>query len=345
MRKQDDNVNVKALDDGYGDTKYDKNGTPEHIPSFVTSFKPKPKDDFSSDSKLKYIAVEIDNERYVVGDYAMKLDPDIRWNAADHKHSTANFDILLKTSLGLMSSGHGEVIDLLMMNLPLKFDVPDRRFDLMRAAAGPHEVGISFDGVNFVKKNINVENVDIKKQGFGSLCDIMLDDVGEIADKDLARGFNVIVDIGSRTLNILTVDALEEQGALSTQDNQGMFKSYLQIGRFLEDELGTTIPDGKLPAIIRAREIRGRDISQVIDRAYEIHANNIVSTLNTVLLDSWAFVNNVIFTGGGAEVLTPHLAGKIDRANVLTLGRYSNVRGLRKYGLRSARKNIKRNVR
>jgi len=345
MRKQDENVNVKALDDGYGDTKYDKNGTPEHIPSFVTSFKPKPKDDFSSDSKLKYIAVEIDGERYVVGDYAMKLDPDIRWNAADHKHSTANFDILLKTSLGLMSSGHGEVIDLLMMNLPLKFDTPERRFDLMRAAGGPHEVGISFDGINFVKKNINVEDVDIKKQGFGSLCDIMLDDVGEISDRELAKGFNVIVDIGSRTLNILTVDALEEQQALSTQDNQGMFKSYLQIGRFLEDELGTTIPDGKLPGIIRAREIRGRDISQVIDRAYEIHANNIVSTLNTVLLDSWAFVNNVIFTGGGAEVLAPHLAGKIDRANVLTLGRYSNVRGLRKYGLRSARRNIKRNVR
>jgi len=345
MRKQEENVNVKALDDGYGDTKYDKSGTPEHIPSFVTSFKPKPKEDFSSDNKLKYIAVEIDGERYVVGDYATKLDPDIRWNASDHKHATSNFDILLKTSLGLMSSGHGEVIDLLMMNLPVKFDVSDRRFDLIRAAAGPHEVGISFDGINFVRKNISVEDVDVKKQGFGSLCDLMLDDVGEIADRDLARGFNVVVDIGSRTMNILTIDALEEQGALSTQDNQGMFKSYLQIGRFLEEKLGASIPDGKLPAIIRAREIRGVDISQIIDRAYESHANNIVSTLNTVLLDSWAFVNNVIFTGGGAEVLAPHLAGKIERANVLTLGRYSNVRGLRKYGLRQARKNIKRNVR
>lgn len=345
MKKFEETVNVKALDDGYGDTKYDSKGTPAHIPSFVTPFQPKPAEDFAGSSKLKYVAAEIDGNRYVVGDYATKLDPDIRWDATDHKHNTVNFPILFKTALGLMSSGNEEVIDLLMMNLPLKFDTPDRRAELVYAVKGTHRVKVSTDGIYFVDKIITVEDVEIKKQAFGSLCDAMLDDEGEITNMQLARGFNVVVDIGSRTLNILTVDALEEQPALSTQDNQGMFKSYLAIGNRLEQELNAHIPDGKLPSIIKAREIKGRNITTLIDVAFENHASNIVGTLNKVLMNSWAFIDNIIFTGGGAEILKPYLDGKLLNVNTMYLGRYSNVRGLRKYGLRLAKKNIKRSSR
>ncbi|AIW03578.1 partition protein [Bacillus phage Moonbeam] len=336
--KKEDTLTTYALDDGYGDTKFDSKGEPEHIPSFVTSFRPKPKEDFGKDNKLKYVAIEIEGQRYVVGDYATKLDPDIRWNAADHKHNTDNFDVLLKTSLGLMCSGNKEVINMLMMNLPLNFDTPERRFDLIQRVVRTHDFRISTDGVHFFDKVVNIENLDIKKQPFGSLCDIILDHNGDMIDMEVAKGFNVLVDIGSRTLNILTVDALEEQESLSLQDNQGMFKSYIQIGRFLEQEFKATIPNGKLPSIIKNREIRGRDISPIVDRVFRDHADSIISTLHTILLDSWAFVDNIVFTGGGAEVLQPYLRDALDKVNVKFLGRYSNVSGLRKYGVRKSKK-------
>jgi plasmid segregation protein ParM len=342
MKRQEENAIVKSVDDGYGRVKYDGDGNPDLIPSFVTPYQPKPKDDFTDNKSLRYISAEVDGERFLVGDYAAKLDPNIRWESADHKHSTPNFPILLKTALGMMCSGTESVVDMLMMNLPLKFDTPERRFDLVQQAMGTHRVGISTDGIYYVQKTITVENIDIKKQPFGSLCDIMLDDSGDIINMDIAKGFNVLVDVGARTLNILTVDALEEQQSLSRQDNQGLYSSYLQVGKYLEEELNAPIPDGKLPAIIQSKEIKGRDISPLIDRVFDNHANNIIATLNTVLINSWAFVNNIIYTGGGAEALKPYLEGKIQGVNTIFLGSYSNVRGLRKYGIRQAAKGSKR---
>jgi plasmid segregation protein ParM len=343
MRKYEESYNVKALDDGYGDFKYDSRGIPALIPSFVTPFKPKPKDDFSSSSKLQYLASEVDGRKYVVGDYAMKLDPNIRWVGGENKHADNRFPVLLKTTLGLMCSGNHEVIETLMMNLPIKYDTPERRTDLINIARGTHQVSISKDGEHFVNKVVTVEDVEIKKQPFGSICDVILDGNGEIMDKDTAKGFNVLVDIGARTLNILTVDALEEQPELSTQSNDGMFTAYSQVGSYLENEMGVIIPDGKLPQIIKAQEIKNRDITPLIEAAYENQANTILTILDKVLINSWGFVTSIIFTGGGATLLKPHFQKSVGtKVNTIFLDRYSNVRGLRKYGMRQAKKNIKR---
>jgi plasmid segregation protein ParM len=338
-----ENYNVKAVDDGYGDVKFDSNGIPALVPSFVTSFKEKPVDEFANQNKdLKYIAAEIEGRRYVLGDYAMKLDVNPNWIGGENKHTDYRFPVMLKTALGLMTTGPHEVIDILMMNLPIRYDTPERRKVLQSITEGTHEVSISHDGHHFIRKAITVENVVIKKQPFGSLCDVILDGNGEIVDKQLAKGFNVIVDVGARTLNILTVDALEEQPGLTIQTNDGMFVPYIQIGDYLENELGVMIPDGKLPGIIGAKEIKGRDISPLIDQAYQQHANNILTILDKVLINSWGFVTSVIFTGGGVEVLKPYLEQAAQRTNTLFLGRFNTVRGLRKYGLRTAKKTIRR---
>jgi plasmid segregation protein ParM len=337
--------NVMAIDDGYGDVKYDSKGAPALVPSFITSFKEKPTSEFASSSDLQYIASEVDGKRYVVGDYAMKLDPNIRWVGGENKHADNRFPALLKTALGLMCTGKHEVLDFLMMNLPILYDTPERRTQLENLAKGTHQVSISRDGVNFVPKVVSVENVIIKKQPFGSLCDAILDDKGELTNPELAQGFNVLVDVGARTLNILTVEALEEQPELSIQTNDGMFTAYSQVGAYLEKELKAIIPDGKLPQIIKAREIKGKDISPLIDAAYENQANTIISVLDRVLINSWGQVTSVILTGGGADkqLLGEYLAKGIrNRANTLFMNRYATVRGLRKYGIFNARKTVKR---
>lgn len=334
------NLNVMALDDGYGDIKHDNGEFPSLFPSFITPYKPKPKDVFSNSSSqdLQYIASEVDGIKYVVGDYAMKLDPDIRWVGGENKHKDSRFPILFKTALGLMSMSNMEVIDVLMLNLPIRYDTTERRRYLEQIARGVHEVGISFDGEQFLRKTIAVESVEIKKQPFGSLCEVILDDDGDIINTDLAKGFNVIVDIGSRTLNVMSLEALEEQPELTTQTNDGMYSAYSQIGSFLEDKLGVIIPDGKLPQIIRDKEIKNKDITPLIEKVYGNHANIIMSTLDKLLISSWGFITSIIFTGGGSEVLRPYLDSAFRDVDTIFLDRYSNVKGLRKYGVRQARR-------
>lgn len=337
------NFNVQAIDDGYGDVKYIQNGSGILIPSFVTPFKPRPEDLFSKGvDNSSYIACEVDGIKYTIGDYASKLDPSIKWIGGENKHTDNRFPILLKTTLGLITSNQIEDIDLLVMNLPIKYDTPDRRNTLKSIVVDSHNVSISHNGRVFNEKTINVHDILIRKQPFGSLCDIILDDFGDIMNYDLAKGFNVIVDIGARTMNILTVEGLEEQPHLTNQTNDGMFEAYNQVSLYLEDKLNTIIPEGKLPQIIRSKTVKGLDLSPLIDYAYQNLANNAISVLDRILVNSWGFVTSVIFTGGGSELLRNHLEKGMQGRNIplIFLDRFANVRGLNKFGKRYANNSI-----
>jgi plasmid segregation protein ParM len=339
-----ENWNVKALDDGYGDFKFDGTGKPDLIPAFATTFREKSDENMLSKQEkgMKYVASEINGYKYVVGEYAMKLDPNIRWTGGENKHSDSRFPVILKTALGMMTTGAREVIDILVMNLPIKYDTAERREELTKIVRGTHDVSVSYDGTNFQRRSIVVEDVIIKKQPFGSLCDLMLNGMGEVDDYSIAKGFNVIVDIGARTLNVLTVNALDVVPELTTQTSDGMYTSYMQVGSYLENEFGGLIPDGKLPLIVKDRELRGRDLTPLIDRVYANQANTIINTLDKLFINSWNFVDNIILTGGGAEILKPYFNGRFNGINTIYLDRYANVRGLRKYGLKLSKKRAKK---
>lgn len=337
---------MKAIDDGYGDIKYIHNGSGMLIPSFVTPFKSRPEDLFSKGiDNSSYIASEIDGMKYTIGDYASRLDSSIKWIGGENKHTDSRFPILLKSTLAAMASNPTEDIDLLVMNLPIRYDTPDRRNLLESITLGSHHVSISYNGKDFTDKEINVHNVLIKKQPFGSLCDIILDDFGDIKDYKLAEGFNIVVDIGARTLNILTVEGLEEQPHLTDQTNDGIFEAYKQVSDYLESKLNIIIPEGKLPSIIRSKSLRDLDLSPLIEHSYQTLANNVISILEKMMINSWGFVSTVIFTGGGAELLKKHLyEGLKHRELPITfLDRFATVRGLNKFGQRHANR-MKENI-
>lgn len=343
-------MNIFALDDGYGDVKYDSDGNPKLIPSFVTSFKPKPTTDFAlnhpSEENQKYIASQVNNKKYIVGNYASKLDPNIQWVGGENKHKDQRFPILFKSTLGLMCQRPIDTIDLLAMNLPIDSNTEERKNLLRQVALGNHKVDISFDGVNFYKKDILVKDLIIKPQAFGSLCTLILNQRGEMTNVEKANGFNVIVDIGARTVNILTVDQLEEVPDLTTHTNEGMFQAYYIVLDYLRHEKGIDVPDGKLPQIIQKKSIKNYDLSPLIDEAYRTHANNIISMLDRMFVNVYGFITSVTFTGG-SKLLERYLREEFDKRNFETtyLNRFANVRGLRLYALNHAAKNPpKKNV-
>jgi plasmid segregation protein ParM len=336
-------INVKSADDGYGDFKFNDGIKSKLIPNFVTSFKPLPESDFQiEDSHEQYIASKVGGKKYTIGSYAAKFDPNIKWIGGENKHVDSKFPILLKTCLGLMCEKPHEVIDTLVMGLPIKSYTDERQDQLKSIAIGDHQVDISLDSKKFFPKRIHVNDVIIKKQPFGSLYDVVLDGNGQLVNTDIAKGFNVVVDIGARTLNILTVNKLLEQPALTTHTNDGMYVAYDEVGRNLEERLGAIIPDGKLPGIIANKEIRGMDITELVNTAYADHANSIANTLNRIFINSWSDVTGMIFTGGGSELLKPYLKDYYQKANPIFLDRFATARGFRKYGVRETIKNKKK---
>lgn len=326
---------VWSIDDGYADTKYATENIVTLTPSFCTNWRPLQNNEFDKQSDSKnYLSVEFQGNKYLVGQSAVDYDSNISWVGGENKHKDKLFPILFNTCLGLMSEEEFTTVDTLVMGLPVNCDTKERREFLQYLVKGDHEIKLSFNDEKYQHRQITIRNLIIRKQPFGSLCDVILNDEGGLVEKEVARQFNVVADIGARTFNIYTSDALETVPDLTTHTNNGMYTAYQLVGQFIEQKLNILIPDGKLPTIVRNQKIKNIDLSPVINRSYEYLANEIKRVLDKLLINSWAFVDRIIFTGGGAEVLKPYLSQMFLDKNILFLDRYSTVRGLRKYGLR-----------
>lgn len=334
-------MKIWAVDDGYGDNKLYAGKELMLLPSFYTYWRKPLRSDFDTERQdwLDYLAVEIDGYKYLVGKAAMENDSGIMWVGGNNKHEDKGFPILLKTCLALLAEDDVETVDLLVMGLPVRADEDEARHKLLESlVVGTHNVKLILADGTELDREIRVKKLIVKKQPFGSFCDVILDDSGEIQDRAVAKGFNVVVDIGARTLNVYTLNALRPVTDLSLTTNHGMYTAYNWVGEHITSMFGEVVPTGKLPYIIARKEIRGYDLRPIIENAYEMLANEIKKILESLLINSWVFVDRLIFTGGGAELLRPWLEESFANKPTVFLGRFSTVRGLWKYGVRQAMK-------
>jgi plasmid segregation protein ParM len=329
--------NVWCYDDGYGDNKCVTGEKHFIIPSNYTDWRHLQRDELNNKERnaLDYVSVEFNGGKFLVGESAMRQDSKNSWFGGENKHEDRGFPILLNACLGLMADLPSEKVDCLVMGLPVQSDENGSRHSLLTSrVVGQHQMRVTLgDGSEFVREVV-VENLIVKKQPFGSLCDIMLDDEGNIIEKDVAKGFNVVVDIGSRTLNVYTLDNLEPISDLCFQTNDGMYTSYMGVGNFVKNKIGYEIPTGKLPLYINNKFVKGIDLTPVIQKSFEILSYEIKKVIETRFINSWAFVDRIIFTGGGSELLKHWLSSMFIKKSVIFMDRFANARGLRKYGVR-----------
>jgi len=335
------NFNVWCLDDGYGDNKCVTGDKQLIIPSSYADWRPLQLEDFgdSNGKLLDYISVELDGEKFIVGDSAMKQDAKNSWFGGENKHLDRGFPIILNACLGLMANSTSEVVDCLVMGLPVQSDEDGTRRKLLEShILKDHHMKITLRDGSIISRDVHIKNLIVKKQPFGSLCDLMLDDNGEMADKEIATGFNVVVDIGSRTLNVYTLDNLEPISDLCFHTNDGMYNSYMAVGNYVKNRTGYEISTGRLPLYIKSKTVRGIDLSEVIEKSFEISAYEIKKVIETKFINSFAYVDRIIFTGGGAELLKPYLSNMFEDKSTVFMDRFANARGLRKYGIRQTSK-------
>jgi plasmid segregation protein ParM len=332
--------NIIAIDDGYGDTKFTNGHKPYHIPSFVTEYVKKLESEIEEDNSKTFdnLVIEVDGMKYYVGKSAIEQNSEIEWEGSDNKHLNPYFPILLKSILSLMAKSEQTEIETLVWGLPVLADEDKERHELLRKIIiKTHNVKISVNGQPFTEKNITINNLIIRKQPFGSLCDIILNKEGKIIREDIAKGYNVIADIGARTFNLYTLDKLRPITDKSTHTNHGMYSAYQNINKWIESNLGSPVPDGKIKGYIDEGKIKGYSLEKITELAYKQLANRIKGVIEKTFINNWSMVDRIIFTGGGASenLLRPYLEEAFSGKNVelVFLGRYNTVMGLRKFGM------------
>ncbi|MCY6960207.1 ParM/StbA family protein [Clostridium brassicae] len=338
-----DSFNVQVIDDGYADTKSRSEDTGMFItPSYVTGWRPiyDNESDLNESKKsgLSRIEVEVNGSKYLVGECAIRQDRNMQWNGAADKHNDTSFDILLKTHLSLMSKKPMSRVKL-VMGLPVKATLDKERIEKMRAKViRQHSISMKLYGQkDFENKIIKVEDLLIKAQPHGTLCELILDSKGNIINKDMARKVNAISDIGGKTHNLYLVDALEPLSDFCETKNSGMYTAYMWVQDYIEQELHLYVGDGQIPYIVAAGHIKGYDLTPVIEKAYKSLARKIILEIQTVWENAFPFIENIIFTGGGASILKPYLEDEFK--NAMYLSRTQNPSGLFKQGVRKWKRN------
>lgn len=347
---------IWSWDDGYGDNKGTNGAKNYLVPSYVTLWRQPPTAELTPGGKTNadpyaYISVTYDGKKYLVGQGAINQDSNGAWIGGMNKHADRNFPVLLATFLGLMAEDYETervVVDVLSMGLPIDaYKLPERHELLQKLVIEKpwHVVEIElYNGKKF-KREINVKELLIKEQPFGSLCDVFLDDKGDIKDKKIPQQFNLVADLGARTFNMYGINGLEPFADLIDQTLDGMFEAYKLVGKELETQRGGKIQDIKLPSIVQSGEFLDAsgetlDITDVREWAYDVHANKVANIVLTKAATMLPFINRIIWTGGGAEVLQSRLEAYMEGRNPVFLGRYSTAIGLWKFAVRYNRSKV-----
>lgn len=329
---------IGAYDDGYGDNKSKcQTGEVFITPSFVTTWRPQydTELDTTNKSPLDRIELYVGDNKYLVGKAALQQDKRIQWNGADNKHLDTNFDVLLKTHLGLMSQSFKSDIVRLVMGLPVKSSLDLKRIEVLKdKARGQHKFSIKLLGDTSPRdKTLYVEDVVVKAQPHGTLADMVLDDMGRLSDKDLAKKTIAISDIGGKTHNMYVVEQLDPLADYCDTTNNGMYTAYTWIKDWINEKWpDIRLSDGQMSSVITRKEVRGYDISPLITKSYEQLARNIILELKTRWDGAFSYIDEVVFTGGGAEVLKPYLMREFMRAKYYDQSK--NVNGMLKQGIR-----------
>ncbi|MNV04255.1 hypothetical protein D3C71_945460 [compost metagenome] len=193
-----------------------------------------------------------------------------------------------------------------------------------------------------VQKRISIGNAKIVSQGEGAFYDFVLDNNGDIIPTraEIVQGTVMVVDVGYRTTDIVTMENGRYVEPLSDQFNKGVNTIHQEILRLIMEEFGIKKELRDLDEIVRKRSFmhntKTYDIDHIVVKAAIPFTEDIIENLHTISNDQLGAVNHIIFTGGGAEIIYPfveRLLKNVVESSLMEDAEFCNATGYHKYGL------------
>jgi plasmid segregation protein ParM len=212
--------------------------------------------------------------------------------------------------------------------------------DLARLLRGRHSY-TAIDAAGGRRRVVlEIGEVHVMPQPFGSLYDLIMDDAGEIGDRGgLLQEKVGIIDVGFQTSDFTVSDRTSFLERASGSTESGIARAFAVIGAKLREKSGVSVELYRLyDGVQQGRiKIRGNtyELNRLIEHVFGQLATDLASEANRLWGDEWD-MDSIVITGGGGAVLAPYLAPLL-RGNVLPVdaskdARMNNVRGFHKYG-------------
>ena len=187
---------------------------------------------------------------------------------------------------------------------------------------------------------LNVERVRVIPQPFGSLFNLMLNDLGKAGSQRFITEKIGVIDVGFRTADYTISDKTKysERGSHST--DAGISLAFGAISNALQQQSGVNVELYRLyDAVTKGTiKVKGKryDITGIVKQAFQGLAAKIAAEANRLWSDDWD-LDAIVLTGGGGAVLAPYvqplLEGEVIPIPADQDARLNNVAGYWKYGV------------
>lgn len=185
---------------------------------------------FGSQSVVDNLSVDLDGQRYFVGNIALR-ETDAELDVDPDKIFNADFDSLLYTALALVSQRADQEFNV-YIGLPINFYRTQRtRFvDNLKTKRASRFVKLVGQEVRLLK----IKNLEIFPQAGGAIFNQILDFRSEVRTARLAKGKIGVIDAGTKTTDCIYMEDLKfvDQKSFSVNDG-GTHKILMDIRDFL----------------------------------------------------------------------------------------------------------------
>jgi plasmid segregation protein ParM len=211
--------------------------------------------------------------------------------------------------------------------------------ELARILQGEHKVVLIDAAGKRQERVVNISKVRVIPQPFGSMFNLMLNDLGDLGDKRLVKEKVGIIDIGFRTSDYTISDKMRYSERGSRTTDSGIARAFNAIASKLREKSGVSVELYRLyDAVDRGSiKIRGKeyDLKGLTEQVFGQLAAAVAGEVDRFWADDWDMDAMVITGGGGAVLaryLTPLLHGHVLPVDPSKDARLSNVHGYWKFG-------------
>lgn len=298
----------------------------------------------SEEELMSSLAITLDGQTYYIGKNGITNTRNGRLTLRQNKADDIYNKIKFLTSLALYTEEDQKYAEFdIVTGLPvLEFKNQKNSLHDMMFNNGRIFFFEMHYGPKKVTKTFKINNVQVISQGEGAFYDFILNENGEIIPDraEIVAGSVMVVDVGYRTTDIVTMDNGRYVEPLSDQFNKGVNSIHQEILRLIMEKHGIKKELRDLDQIARDgffyHNTKQYNIENIIEQAAKPFAEDIVESLHTTSNDQLGGVNHIIFTGGGSEIIYTYiidLLNGIVNTSIMDDSEFCNATGYYKYGL------------
>ncbi len=283
-----------------------------------------------------HLQVEVEGKAYFVGELAERQS-NVRYFTLDQAQFIGKFaKVFALAAAAQLVKGFVPVN--LVTGLPIGY-YRQYKDELAKLLVGEHKVILIDGNGKREEKSISINKVRVVPQPFGSLFNLMLNDLGEMGDKRLVKDKIGIIDVGFRTSDYTISDKMRYSERGSRTTDSGIARAFNVIATKLRENSGVNIELYRLYEAIDngSIKIRGKvyDLKSLTDQVFTQLATSIANEVDRLWVDDWD-IDGMVITGGGGAVLAKYLKPLINGVIMETDPdqdmRLYNVYGYRKFG-------------